>query len=1219
MSTPFTLPDLLEQLAQGRVSLGDLVQQLNARGPVPEPVHNAELKQLDEALKSGRVDEKLHRGLHAKLVELQKAPPPPAPGDGDRTLINPDAGPPGDATVVNPEAAGGDGFDLLLPDAPDATVVNTGGGDASTQFTPTVVTGPRTGPQTGSRTGTSAPGTSSWNRLAAQAAMEPDREVRPGDVLKQRFVLEKEVGSGGMGVVFKAVDERKVEAQDRNPYVAVKILNAEFRQHPQALISLQRECRKSQQLTHDNILRVYDFDKDGTIVYMTMEYVEGGTLKEFIKKHPQGMPFDEAWPIIEGLARGLARAHRDGIVHSDFKPGNVMLGSDRIPKIFDLGIARAAKAGVEAEGETTMFDAGDLGALTPAYASLEMLRGEAPEIPDDVYALGISAYELLTGRHPYGKKNAEQSLKEGLKPARVPGLTRLQWRTLESALAFERGRRLPTADALIEGMRPRTLRDRMLPIAAGTVAVALLVAAIFPLRSYLKEQRITGMVQKFEQVAFAGTEDALRALEAMEPTERDTALQRGATPVQDYFFRYADEKWNVEAQRYDYAAAFTLISAVDRLFKHDSRRVSEYLIRIEDEKNTELNRLNEEFNERLAARRLFETQENSIVQTLSLVRRIDPEHALLKDTRPQIEYARNVRQLLRTGDVDTAEQRVATLGHIYPGADTVETLRSEVKAARDTQLAQQRQRELMQRYAEMEPEQVRAELTRFVSDPKFTPDWQGQVDAALSVLARDMAPETRELREQLADAYASQAAEQIDRQQYAVAQLTVERGLKVLPGLPRLVHEKSRVDAALREIEREQALQTASAEIEGLKNTLQTRAAANDIQGAEQTLAQLRRMNILASDDSFLVDTAPRAIGEAYLRRATRMAEQNKYADALRLVQAGLRMAPMVTGLKTAEQEYRLEGEVAELQTAADDPKQADGERLKAASAYLSRADSRRHTQLMQVLGDTAARRIDALAEENPALARRARTAWMQVLPEHPRLAALDIPEVAVAAPGTPRPAVRRRRPRPAVDPCQADFAGFGISTRATCLDALAAGQGPRLVVVPGIGGSRPFAITKFEVTVKQFNDFCQASGKCRPQQAASDTLPASGISYALARDYAEWLSFETGFDYRLPTEQEWVHAATAGGQGSGDDFNCVLMQGAQQIKGGTAIAVNVGKPNPWGLFNVVGNVAEWVEGSILRGGNFNVPVGRCTVEWRETSSGGGSETIGIRLVRDLG
>ncbi|RBE79188.1 serine/threonine protein kinase, partial [Xanthomonas oryzae pv. oryzae] len=162
----------------------------------------------------------------------------------------------------------------------------------------------------------------SWRRVAQ---LQGDAQVGVGMLLKARFLLVREIGRGGMGVVYLARDERKVEARDRHPYIAVKVLNDDFRRHPDSLIALQRESRRAQSLAHDHIVRVYDFDKDGAIVFMTMEYIEGDDLRGLIRSRlGEGMPLAEAWPLIEGMGRALQRAHAAGIVHSDFKPGNVM-------------------------------------------------------------------------------------------------------------------------------------------------------------------------------------------------------------------------------------------------------------------------------------------------------------------------------------------------------------------------------------------------------------------------------------------------------------------------------------------------------------------------------------------------------------------------------------------------------------------------------------------------------------------------------------------------------------------------------------------------------------------------------------------------------------------------------------------------------------------------------------------------------------------------------
>ena len=197
-------------------------------------------------------------------------------------------------------------------------------------------------------------------------------------ILKGRFLLEKVLGVGGMGVVYKAKDRLKVEAQDREPYVAIKVLSEEFKTHPEAFISLQRESRKSQRIAHPNTVKVYDFDRDGDTVFMTMEYMDGKPLDQLISQYKAtGLPIDDAWEIINGMSSALIHAHAENIVHSDFKPGNVFIIGNDMAKIFDFGIARAV-ASVDSlgksTGDKTVFDAGNLGALTPAYASLEMLE-----------------------------------------------------------------------------------------------------------------------------------------------------------------------------------------------------------------------------------------------------------------------------------------------------------------------------------------------------------------------------------------------------------------------------------------------------------------------------------------------------------------------------------------------------------------------------------------------------------------------------------------------------------------------------------------------------------------------------------------------------------------------------------------------------------------------------------------------------------------------------
>lgn len=275
-----------------------------------------------------------------------------------------------------------------------------------------------------------------------------------GRLLKNRFVLEERVGSGGMGDVYKALDLRQQEAQERNPYIAIKILNENFARHKDAFMSLQREATRTRGIPHPNIMAVYDFDREGDTVFMSMELLDGKPLDDYLKDHPEGVSIDDAWNIIDGICQGLSRAHGAGIVHSDFKPGNIYYTGDKVAKVFDFGIARAVSSpgDLQADGEKTVFDAGSLGALTPTYASLEMLTGKEPTKADDVYAVALVAYELFTGRHPYNRTPADKALERGLEPEPIPFLKRRHWRALKKGLALKGEDRFQSVDEFYQGM-----------------------------------------------------------------------------------------------------------------------------------------------------------------------------------------------------------------------------------------------------------------------------------------------------------------------------------------------------------------------------------------------------------------------------------------------------------------------------------------------------------------------------------------------------------------------------------------------------------------------------------------------------------------------------------------------------------------------------------------------------------------------------------------------
>jgi hypothetical protein len=325
----------------------------------------------------------------------------------------------------------------------------------------------------------SSPSSSSPSLSARDFVMSgTDQMKEVGDTLNGRFVLEECLGVGGMGTVYKALDLRKLEASDRRPYIAIKVLNLQFRGNPKSLIALQREAKKAQTLGHRNIVTVYDFDRDGPVVYLTMEYLSGKPLSRILRAPEfKGMPYAEALPIFKGMANALAYAHERGFVHCDFKPANVFLTDTAEVKVIDFGIARVFQR-PEEETDATIFDPGSLGALTPAYASPEMLEHREPDPRDDIYALGCTTYELLTGRHPFDRVPASQGRSSGLKPQRPDGLGSRQWRALRSSLEFEREARMPTVTQFLQEFGEPQKRSGMSGAAVKAAISAGVLAAV---------------------------------------------------------------------------------------------------------------------------------------------------------------------------------------------------------------------------------------------------------------------------------------------------------------------------------------------------------------------------------------------------------------------------------------------------------------------------------------------------------------------------------------------------------------------------------------------------------------------------------------------------------------------------------------------------------------------------------------------------------------------
>ncbi|MEM1174365.1 MAG: protein kinase [Pseudomonadota bacterium] len=272
-----------------------------------------------------------------------------------------------------------------------------------------------------------------------------DQQLQVGSVLRDRFLLKKQVTGGSMGVVFQALDRRRAESGETDPFVAIKVLSADLSDDPKALRLLQQEAAKGRCLSHNHIVRFIDLDRDDDLYFIIMEWMDGENLADILDRSVK-LDVDTSLKITRQIGDALDYAHDRGIVHADIKPANIMIQPNGDAKLFDFGVARVRQR----QGDGTMqYDPGLQGALTPAYSSMQVLTGEEPVAEDDVFSLACLLYRLIAGYRVFGPRNAAEAAEAGMTPQQLPGLSAGQWRALKKALSFSRVTRFSSVGAFL--------------------------------------------------------------------------------------------------------------------------------------------------------------------------------------------------------------------------------------------------------------------------------------------------------------------------------------------------------------------------------------------------------------------------------------------------------------------------------------------------------------------------------------------------------------------------------------------------------------------------------------------------------------------------------------------------------------------------------------------------------------------------------------------------
>lgn len=212
--------------------------------------------------------------------------------------------------------------------------------------------------------------------------------LKPGMFISNRYEIIDSVGSGGMADVYKAKDERL------NRFVAIKVLKSEYSSDKSFVNKFRGEAQSAAGLSHPNIVNVYDVGDDGGLHYIVMELVEGITLKRFIERKDK-LEVKEAVGISIQIAQGMEAAHDNHIIHRDIKPQNIIISRDGKVKVTDFGIAKASNSNT--------ITSNAMGSVH--YLSPEQARGGYSDEKSDIYSLGVTLYEMLSGKVPFGGDN----------------------------------------------------------------------------------------------------------------------------------------------------------------------------------------------------------------------------------------------------------------------------------------------------------------------------------------------------------------------------------------------------------------------------------------------------------------------------------------------------------------------------------------------------------------------------------------------------------------------------------------------------------------------------------------------------------------------------------------------------------------------------------------------------------------------------------------------
>ena len=507
-----------------------------------------------------------------------------------------------------------------------------------------------------------------------------------GSTLKNRYYLESKIGSGGMSDVYRAKDIFLENTGIKDNHVVIKVLQSQFVNQPEALQLLLEEAHKTQLLSHPNIVSVFDVDSDQDRYFIVMEYLDGESLDQIIRRYkPKGLSLTAAMKLLEQIADALNYAHKRGIVHADLKPANIMVDRHGHIKILDFGVAHRMQLNYDAYAAAPLSQNSPINGFTPAYASTDLLAEKTPAVSDDVFSFACVIYELLTSKHPFDRMPADKAQAQHKIASKPSHLNVLQWLALKKALNFNTADRNISISSLMTHLK----RELWKPTLATIAVLAVLGGVSYQI--YAQENKVAQVQAKQTQfeldsrqlLAFADLDAkqflaTLPSLEMQDPIIRAGLLRQQRENIFSYVEQQVDLIFTDKQHDYpDYPKMQSLLSEARALYPD-----SYFLLTLNNNMARGKQTAIDVLRERLASFLLqqnysHQTNGNDIYKIVANFEHIDPQYSIqLQDNEIQA-FIKAFDQAKQELDPIVLEQLINAGNLLFSGTEQTKTLISQ--------------------------------------------------------------------------------------------------------------------------------------------------------------------------------------------------------------------------------------------------------------------------------------------------------------------------------------------------------------------------------------------------------------------------------------------------------------------------------------------------------------------------------------------------------------